>query len=304
MSECLNFQYSYSVWFDSLMARFVVRTQAMSERQPRWRYGVVLESGDNRALVRGDPRRKVVTISVAGAPETRRAFLTVIRSHFDALHNAIPNLRISAAVPLPRNPLVSISYDVLQRRLASGRITVNDPETGDDIDIRMLLGDVPGKREDARPLLFIRYAHKDRQYLERLRVFLKPFERDIDIWHDERIEPGQSWDQETRMSLERADVIVFLVSADFIAASLANDEYAKRALERHRTGEAQVVPVILHPCAWMETPLRDLEALPRNARPISMHRDRNAVWAEVTSGLKRIIDDRRDGRSQRPRGRS
>jgi hypothetical protein len=303
MSECLNFQYSYSAWFDSLIARFIVRTHEMSERQPRWRYGVILESGANRALVRADSRRKVVTISVEGAPETRSTLLSVIRSQFQGIHDVIPNLQVSAAVPLPSNPLVAISYELLQRRLAAGLLTVQDSITGEDLDIRTLLGDVPFKEEGvSRPRVFIGYAHEDRASLETLKDFLKPFEREIETWDDNRIKVGQKWEQEIRTSLELADVIVFLVSAPFLASSFAADIYVKLAVERHKLREADVVPIILQPCEWEKTPLRDLQVLPRGAQPISEHPNDESAWAEATRELIAIIDKRHGERAQREGG--
>jgi len=55
---CLNFEYTYVIWPEGLIPRFIVRTHALSTGQPRWRTGVILQFEGNRALVKGDPEEK------------------------------------------------------------------------------------------------------------------------------------------------------------------------------------------------------------------------------------------------------
>jgi hypothetical protein len=47
-------------------------------------------------------------------------------------------------------------------------------------------------KDNARTKVFVSYSHKDRAWLDRLGVFLKPLEREgkLDIWDDQRTIPG------------------------------------------------------------------------------------------------------------------
>jgi hypothetical protein len=50
--------------------------------------------------------------------------------------------------------------------------------------------------------------------------------------------------------LNRANVILLLISADFLASDYCYDVEMKRAMERHEAGEAIVIPIILR--QWTE----------------------------------------------------
>lgn len=69
-----------------------------------------------------------------------------------------------------------------------------------------------------RPRVFVSYSHNDREWLERLRVHLKPLRGQIDLWDDTRIKPGAVWYEEIKRGLEGARAALLLVSADFLAS--------------------------------------------------------------------------------------
>src|SRR5207247_4195411 len=91
--ECLHFQYHYRVLPEGLLPRFIVRTHALSEGQPRWRTGVVLAFEGSRALVKADVQEKKVFICVRGPVAGRRRLLAVIRSDCEHIHRSIEKLR-------------------------------------------------------------------------------------------------------------------------------------------------------------------------------------------------------------------
>jgi hypothetical protein len=88
----------------------------------------------------------------------------------------------------------------------------------------------------------------------------------ITDWHDRRIVPGEEWEAEIAGRIETADIIVLLVSSDFMASDYCYEKEMARALERHRAGDAVVVPVLLRPVDWKQSPLSALQALPKDAR--------------------------------------
>ena len=101
-----------------------------------------------------------------------------------------------------------------------------------------------------RPItLFYSYAHEDEDLRSRLEVHLAALRRSglIRDWHDHFIVPGQNWDDEIKRNLQSADLILFLISADFLNSNYIFNVEVKEALAHHRTGQAVVVPMILRP---------------------------------------------------------
>jgi tetratricopeptide (TPR) repeat protein len=113
-------------------------------------------------------------------------------------------------------------------------------------------------------------------------------------WHDRRIIAGQEWDGQIDKHLESADVILLLVSPDFLASDYCYDMEVKRAMERHDTGEARVIPIILRYCdGWQSAPFGKLQALPKNARPVKDWPDRDKAFADVAAGIRRAVEELR-----------
>jgi internalin A len=113
--EALHFVYRYPVLPGSIISRFIVRFQHAIEGELRWRNGVVLQSGENRALVKADPEDTRIDIRIAGDPANRRRFLSAIRHTFEQIHASLAGLRpeIKEYVPLPGHPDRLVDYEEL-----------------------------------------------------------------------------------------------------------------------------------------------------------------------------------------------
>ena len=112
--------------------------------------------------------------------------------------------------------------------------------------------------------------------------------RVISAWHDRRILPGGDWDHEIDDRLEYARIILLLVSADFIASDYCWDKEVKRALERHESGEATVVPIMLRSCDWQDAPFAKLKGLPKDMKAVTTWDDRDTAWTDVTKGIRAV----------------
>ena len=144
-----------------------------------------------------------------------------------------------------------------------------------------------------RPLrAFISYASEDDAHRIALEKYLRLFQRQglLDTWSDRKILPGGNWGEEIDEALERADLILALVSVDFLASDYCYNVEMERALARHGSGEARLVPIIVRVCEWQTSPLGKLQALPERARPVAAWPDPDAAWTSVAEGLRRIAD--------------
>lgn len=117
--------------------------------------------------------------------------------------------------------------------------------------------------------IFFCYAHEDELLLNKLRTHLKPLQRMglIDIWYDRDISAGSNWEKVISKQLNSAQIILLLVSPDFMASDYCYGIEMQRALQRNEQGEAQVIPVILRQVYWQGL-LGELQALPKDGVPI------------------------------------
>jgi len=116
-------------------------------------------------------------------------------------------------------------------------------------------------------------------------------------WHDRQIGAGDLWKQAIDQNLQEADIILLLISSDFLASDYCFDIEMKVALERHAAGEALVVPVILRPVDWHATPFGRLQALPKDGKPVTTFENLDIALEQVATGLRAAIEKLRKTRS-------
>lgn len=306
--ECLNFQYHYPVLPEGLLPRFIVRTHVLSENLSRWRTGVILKFEDNFALVKADVQDKKVFIYVNGPAPGRSRLLAVIRSDFERIHHDIRNLQPQEMIPLPDYPSVVVPYQELLVMEQKGRREF-PKVVGDEIiepNVNELLNDVDlaGTRRTERTRdeqrgkaarLFCSYSHRDENLRNRLESHLKLLQRRglIETWHDRKIEAGDDWKLRIDENLERADIILLLVSADFIASRYCYEKEMTRALERHEKKEARVIPVIVRDANLTGAPFSGLQYLPKDGKPVMKWTNKDSAWRNVSEGIEKVIEERR-----------
>jgi len=135
---------------------------------------------------------------------------------------------------------------------------------------------------DLKLNIFIAYAREDDSFRIRLEKHLSTLKRRefINTWYDGKIEPGTEWKQEIDNALDTADIILLLISADFIASDYCYEVEMKRAIERHEKNETIVIPILIHPCDWEDTPFGIIQALPQNGKPVT-----DQFWENSEKGL-------------------
>jgi len=152
--------------------------------------------------------------------------------------------------------------------------------------------------------LFFSYSHKDEDLRDALETHLAMLKREglIETVHDRRIVAGDPLDEAIDAYLEGADVILCLLSPDFIASEYCYSREMERALQRHARGEAKVIPVILRHCDWEHTPLKGLLGTPRDNKPVKAWADIDEAFKDVASSIRRAVESRAPQRKEAPRG--
>jgi len=142
--------------------------------------------------------------------------------------------------------------------------------------------------------VFFSYSHQDDAHRLRLAKALRLLERQglIDTWSDRKLLPGDRWEEGIEQELERADLILFLVSDDFLASEFIWGTEMKRALAREEAGEARVVPVIVRPCDWHSAPFGKLQAVPKDGVAVTHSKwgSEDEAWADVAVRLRDLVE--------------
>ncbi len=66
-----------------------------------------------------------------------------------------------------------------------------------------------------------------------------------------------------------------------------------RSLERHKTGETRVIPVIIRTVDFELAPFSELQALPKDGKAIMTWKDRGSAWRDVAEGIKKTVKELR-----------
>jgi tetratricopeptide (TPR) repeat protein len=141
--------------------------------------------------------------------------------------------------------------------------------------------------------VFCCYAREDQPSLLMLKRHLRPFQREglITVQADIDVSPGEDWEQKINHYLNTAQMILLLISPDFMDSDYCYSKEMTRVMERHESGEVCVIPIILRPTFWRRAPFGKLQVLPANAEPVSGDwRTPDAAFLDVTKGIEKAVE--------------
>jgi hypothetical protein len=143
------------------------------------------------------------------------------------------------------------------------------------------------------PSLFFSYSHIDESLRDQLEKHLSGLKRQglIEAWHDRRISAGKNIGEAIDSNLDVANVILLLISPDFIASDYCYEREMSRAMEKHKAGTAQVIPIILRPCDWHDLPFGNLSAAPRDGKAITLWPNIDEAFLDVVKAIKTSLKD-------------
>ncbi|NJR73579.1 MAG: CHASE2 domain-containing protein [Scytonema sp. CRU_2_7] len=144
--------------------------------------------------------------------------------------------------------------------------------------------------------IYLSCSPEDEELGSKLAKHLKALELDgvITVWQNRDISAGAERANEIDKRLNSARIILLLISPDFFAS----DEHWKRdvpkAIERHKTKEACVIPVLLRPCDWKRVQFGGLQALPRNETAITSWQNQDEAFNEIAEEIRKAIENKSD----------
>jgi tetratricopeptide (TPR) repeat protein len=149
-----------------------------------------------------------------------------------------------------------------------------------------------------RPIkVFLSYSRCDIQMADMLIKHLSALLHRglISVWHYRDIAPGQIWEEEIESAIEEADIILLLISCDFLASDYCYTEISK-SLIRMQEEKIHVIPIIVRACDYNSSLLDRLSVLPKDGKPIAAREDQHNAFFEVVKGIEKICEDLRRSR--------
>jgi hypothetical protein len=152
--------------------------------------------------------------------------------------------------------------------------------------------------------VFVSYAHEDEPFRDKLLRHLSTLQ-DLGLvqtWHDRLISPGTNWDTDINTAIDLADVLILLVSSDFVASGYIRSVELARAFERLQTGEVTVIPVLVRTVDLVGSRLSTLQWLPTGGKPIKSWNDEDEAYVDVVAGIRQAVEACRRARRGLPAG--
>jgi hypothetical protein len=148
-----------------------------------------------------------------------------------------------------------------------------------------------GAQKQKRKTVFISYCHEDDHFLKELLPHLDMYQKQglIDVWSDKKIEVGAKWREKIEEALSAASVAILLISKYFLASKFINEVELPHLLEAAKKRGLEIIPVVLSPCVFGDSPLRHFQTINSPDRPLGRSRgaNREMIWVNVAKSVKK-----------------
>jgi WD40 repeat protein len=146
---------------------------------------------------------------------------------------------------------------------------------------------------DAPLRVFCSFAPEDADLCHQLHGHLRPFEREgtLTLWHQRLITAGTDWTKAIDEHLASASIIVLLVSPAFFASDYCYGVEMQQALQRHETGDACVIPILVRSVNWQSAPFAKLAPLPSNGKFVTQWENHDVAFTEIAEGIHQIVSE-------------
>ena len=140
--------------------------------------------------------------------------------------------------------------------------------------------------------IFYAYAKEDEKFRIQLEKHLSLLKRQgiISGWHFRMLTGGDEWRGEIDHHINNSQIILLLISSDFISSDYCYDLEMKTAIKLHESKKARVIPVILRPVDWQTSPFSKLQALPIGANPATQWPNQDEAFLDIAQGIRQACE--------------
>lgn len=166
---------------------------------------------------------------------------------------------------------------------------VTNPITTPSVVVTKQMEETAVVQKDAPVRIFISYAHVDEDFKKELLLTLSPMinqTKEIEIWEDRQIVAGDDWSTDIKAQLVKADLMICLVSKNFLASKFCIEKEVTSAIEQ----QTYLLPVLLRSCAWKDFPfIASRQVIPRDNQSIMSFKDQDEAYQKVYEEIKRLV---------------
>ena len=140
--------------------------------------------------------------------------------------------------------------------------------------------------------LFLSYCHEDEADVDMFRTHAANLKKKWSavIWYDRKMLAGEHIEKAIETEIQSADIFVLFVTAKFLASKACQKE-VDAALALKKSGKAEIVPVIVSPCDWENSPLREFLACPTDGKPVANWTLSDSAWKSIIKSLDKLLLD-------------
>jgi internalin A len=278
---------------DSIFPRLMVKLHTFIQDAKRWRTGMILHKPNvfkALARVRWDKEDQKIRIEACG--EERRRFLSYIRETLKEIVEGFTKLTFNELVPIPESKEF-LDYEGLVEAEKAGEKELFVWQVKKKLKVADLLEGIEEAimRDEVEQLpvkAFVSYSHQDLDALKELRTALSPLVRlqKLQLWDDRHIDAGEDWRKEIFQQMAESDIVICLVSADFVASDFCYQTEFGAALEAHHKGEKTIIPVMWRKTDWQDLPVSEIQGVPGEWINSLAKNKRDEAWTKVSERLR------------------
>lgn len=154
---------------------------------------------------------------------------------------------------------------------------------------------IENSKKNEKLNVFVSYSHNDIEYLERLKIHVKPLEKKgvLDFWSDTKIKSGSKWEDSIEVALEKAAVALLLISADFLASDFIVGNELPPLLNKAEEKGLVILPIVVKPCRFKQDEnLSRFQCVNNPTIPLSkmLENDREELYVKVVDSIEGILN--------------
>lgn len=102
--------------------------------------------------------------------------------------------------------------------------------------------------------------------------------------------PGQEIDEEVLNALYSSQIVLLLISADYLASNYCYQKEMEEALALRKENKLEVIPVMLREVDLKGTPIDHLLSLPEDRKAVTQFRNEDVAFKNVADGIRRVVE--------------
>jgi len=243
-TDSLGFLYHYDILLNSIISRFIVRMHPLIYKNTIWRSGVVLQNGDNLALIKADFEDRVISIQVSGNKQTRHEFLSTIRTMFNAIHSTITGIQAQQKIRHPYMPDLILDFDEIiefdRKDIVSFPRKVGNEII--EINVKDIINTIRKTPIDT-PDVFISYSTSNKNFVNKIKKSL--INDKFTVWQDiDSIKSGENWIDNIANGIITSKVFLLVLTPESVMSEWVKKEYAYAI-----TARKKIIPIYYKKCA-------------------------------------------------------